>query len=162
VPERFPALPLLADYIGRFRSPYGKVYPVHFASGFAQCLSNKAACIVADTPLNGDWMDERFLATALARRGIFGYHDPVNYVVSGPHTVGLDVLNSETFRKGTVFCEYGPAAMHAMHLAFRNVKHVAPHSGLVPMPHVIVTDEILASKPSDEIPPHKRGYYNGR
>jgi hypothetical protein len=158
VPERYKMLPIVpADYVGRFRTPYGNVYPPSFASGFFYTLSSRAAGIVADTPWNGDWMDERFVATALARRGIIGYHDAVNYVVSGPHLVGLDVLANDSLRKGTVFCEYGPAAIHAMHLAMRHLNPVKyEHIELTQQPQVVVTDEILASKPNDDVPEHKR------
>ncbi len=155
VPGRFPSLPLTAGYIGRFRSPYGKVYPVHFASGFWYWLDNRCAKIVADTPWNGDWQDERFVATALARHGIGGYMDSINYMVSGPSLVGAAVLNHDIFRHGTVFCEYGPKDMHAMHLAMRHLNPVANHPGLMRQHLPIVTEEILRSKPTDKIPPHK-------
>jgi hypothetical protein len=154
-PERFPALPLTADYIGRFRSPYGSVYPSSFASGFFYWLSNSAAKIVAETKWNGDWMDERFVATALARQGITGYSDFINYQVSGPHTEGLAVLNSELHRHGAVFCEYGPRAMHVLHLALRDVKPVPRWSGLIRQQEVKVTDQILNSPPGDKAPEHK-------
>ena len=161
-PERFPALPLMDDYIGRFRSPYGKVYPSCFASGFFYWLTNRAAKIVAETQWNGDWMDERFVATALARKGITGYSDFTNYQVSGPHTEGLSVLNNELHRNGTVFCEYGPRAMHVMHLALRDVKPVPRWSGLIRQPEVTVTDQILNSPPGDAAPEHKLNRrYNG-
>ena len=155
IPGRFPALPLTAGYIGRFRSPYGKVYLVHFASGFWYWLDNRCAKIVADTPWNGDWQDERFVATALARHGIGGYMDSINYMVSGPSLVGAAVLNHDIFRHGTVFCEYGPKDMHAMHLAMRHLNPVANHPGLMKQHLPIVTEEILRSKPTDKIPPHK-------
>ena len=156
-PERFLVLPLTADYIGRFRTPHGSVYPSCFASGFFYWLSNRAAKIVAETPWNGDWMDERFVATALARRGITGYSDFINYQVSGPHTEGLAVLNNELHRNGTVFCEYGPRAMHVMHLAFREVGPAVLRnfSGLIRQPDVTVTDEIMRSLPGDSAPAHK-------
>ena len=156
-PERFPALSLMADYIGRFRSPYGSVYPSCFASGFFYWLSSRAAKIVAETPWNHDWMDERFVATALARRGITGYSDFVNYQVSGPYIDGLALLNHDLHRNGTVFCEYGPEAMHRMHLAFSSVKP-APQllrGALIRQPVVTVTDHILTSPPGDSAPLHK-------
>ena len=85
IPERFPYLSCeMSEYTGRFRTPHGKVYPVHFASGFFYWLRNRAMQTVADTPWNGDWMDERFVATALARRGMFGMHDADSYKVTGP------------------------------------------------------------------------------
>jgi hypothetical protein len=157
VPERFPFLPLTESYIGRFRSPYGKVYPSCFASGFFYWLDNKAAKIVAETPWNGDWMDERFVATALAHRGITGYSDFNSYRVSGPSLEGLAVLNDNLHRNGTVFCEYGPRAMHVMHLAFKNVKHVpSQFSGArIRQPEVVVTDQILNAPPGDSAPAHK-------
>ena len=158
VPERFKTLPIEpADYVGRFRTPYGTVYPAHFASGFFYTLSNRAADIVAHTPWNGDWMDERFVATALARHGIFGYHDTVNYMVTGPHLPPHQILNTDAFRKGTVFCEYAPREMHAMHLAMRHLTPVPHDFQLKHQPQVIVTDEILRAKPNDDVPLHKIG-----
>ena len=156
-PQRFPSLPLTAGYIGRFRSPYGKVYPVHFASGFWYWLDNHCAQIVADTPWNGDWMDERFVSTALARHGIGGYMDPINYMVSGPSFVGAGVLNHDIFNHGTVFCEYGPKDMHVMHAALRNVQRLRgwTHPGLMRQHLPVVTEEILRSKPGDKIPQNK-------
>ena len=86
IPERFPYLSCeMSEYTGRFRTPHGKVYPVHFASGFFYWLRNRAMQTVADTPWNGDWMDERFVATALARRGMFGTHDADSYKSTIPH-----------------------------------------------------------------------------
>jgi hypothetical protein len=156
VPERLPYVPFgCADYIGRFRSPYGKVYPVHFASGFTYWLSNHAMRIVAETPLNGDWMDERFVATALARRRIWGYNDPINYVVSGPYTSGKE-LRGRPLGRGTFFCEYPhPDQMREMHETFRDAEPVFDHPGLRLQPMVEVTEEILRSAPGDKIPVHK-------
>jgi len=157
VPERYKTLPTEPfNYVGRFRPPYGTVYPPHFASGFFYTLSNRAAAFVAGTPWNGDWMDERFVATALAHWGIIGYHDPRNYMVTGPHMDAPAILSADIFRKGTAFCEYEPRAMYALHLAMRHLTPVAAHPGLIRQPQVVVTDEILASKPNDEITPHKR------
>ena len=161
VPDRVPYLPIDAHYVGRFRAPHGSVYPVHFASGFFYWLDNQSMKIVADTPWNGDWMDERFVATALARRGIIGNHDPVNYLVTGPHHAAPALLSNDAFRKGTVFCEYGPNAIHAHHLAMRRLSPVRTHPGLVLQPQATVTDAILTSAPNDDIPPHKldRSYF---
>ncbi len=158
VPARFKTLPVEpADYVGRFRTPHGNVYPSHFASGFFYWLSNRAAGYVAATPWNGDWMDERFVATVLARYGITGYSDTINYQVTGPHTLPPQVLTNDTFRHGTVFCEYGPAAIHAMHLAMSELRPVQhKYLELVRQPQVVVTDEILSSKPNDDVPEHKR------
>ena len=158
VPERLPYVPLewVGDYVGRFRTPYGKVYPPHFASGFAYWLSSRASALVADTPWNGDWMDERFVATVLARHGIFGYNDPVSYVCSGPHIKPLDLLKNPTLNRGTAFCEYGPTDMLAMHEVLGRLDRLVLG---VPcpkqVPSVLVTDEILRSRPGDDVPPHK-------
>jgi hypothetical protein len=153
-PKRFPHLPLDADYIGRCRSPYGKVYPQCFPSGFAQWLSARATGIVANTPWNGDWMDERFIATALAYHGVFCYNDPVSYLVTGPHLVGKDI-GLAIHKAGTVFCEYGPVAMLEMHKVFKDALPVPGHPGLKEQPHVLVTDYILNSPPGDKIPQGK-------
>jgi Galactosyltransferase len=156
IPDRFPALPLGGDYVGRFRTPYGKVYPVHFASGFFYCLTRRAAEIVANTPWNGDWMDERFVATSLAYRGLFGYTDAVSYLVTGPHVDAKALLPNPTFNRGTVFCEYNPASIRALHEELKNVGPCsAPHPGLIKQPEVVVTAEMLASPPGDDVPQHK-------
>lgn len=156
VPQRFPHLPLIgAQYIGRFRPPHGDVYPPHFASGFAYWMDSMCSSLVARTPWNGDWMDERFVATVLARHGIFGYTDLVNYIVSGPYLTGAEVKNRHTFKDGTIFCEYGPGGMESMHAAFKNVSDVSEHPGLLKVPEVVVTDEILSAGPNDKIPPQK-------
>lgn len=158
VPGRLPVLPSGGDYIGRFRGPYGTVYPVHFASGFFYSLKRRAAQVVADTPWNGDWMDERFVATALAHKRIFGVHDPVNYLVTAPHAP-FEIASREHLRKGTAYCEYAPPKMHAMHLTFRHMTPVVGHPGLVHQPAVPVTDAILCSPPGDDVPAHKLGRY---
>ena len=156
VPDRVPYLPLgAAHYVGRFRPPYGKVYPPHFASGFTYWLDNHAMQIVANTPWNDDWMDERFVATALARHGIFGYNDSINYIVSGPHLDAAGILSRPIMSAGTVFCEYGPSAMLGLHKAMRNLQPVGNHPGIRMVPSVTVTDEILRAVPGDHIPTHK-------
>jgi len=159
IPDRLPYLPLmLGDYIGRFRSPYGKVYPPHFASGFAYWLSARAAAHVADTPWNGDWMDERFVATVLARHGIFGYNDSASYCVAGPHLKAIDVLQHPKLSRGTAFCEYGPSDMLEMHKVLGGLQHVSPSVPCpVQVPAVMVTDEILQASPGDDVPGHKIG-----
>jgi hypothetical protein len=48
---------------------YGK-YPHDYASGGIYWLSRKAATIIAETPHNGDWAEDRFVGDTLARRGI--------------------------------------------------------------------------------------------
>jgi hypothetical protein len=102
-------------------------------------------------------MDERFVATVLARHGITGYSDTINYQVTGPHTLPPQVLTNDTFRRGTVFCEYGPAAIHALHLAMSELRPVREyHPGIIRQPEVVVTDAILSSKPNDDVPEHKR------
>src|SRR5208337_1560110 len=154
IPDRLQCVPLeWMDYVGRFRTPYGKVYPPHFASGFAYWLSARAAGLVADTPWNGDWMDERFVATVLARHGLFGYKDSVNYKVTGPHIKGTDVLKNPEMAKGTAFCEYGPTDMLEMHKALGGLKPLESMPLPSQVPAVLVTDEILNSKPGDNIPP---------
>lgn len=154
IPDRFPHL-ALGPYVGRFRTPYGKVYPVGFASGFFYSMDNEAINAVARTTWNGDWMDERFVATVLAHHGIYGHHDPVNYMVTGPHLTPFDIAGNEAFRHGTAFCEYAPTGMRAMHLTMR---HLGPSSKpvvLVPQTPVVVSYSILTSPPDDKIPEHK-------
>lgn len=155
-PKRFPALPLTGDYVGRFRSPAGR-YPAHFASGFAYWLSQKAAAIVAGTHWNKDWMDERFVANALAHFNVFGYTDPVNYLVTGPHLEGAEVINRAILHAGTVFCEYkNPKAMMSMHAALCNMPPVPNHPGLRAAPAVYCSEELLYAPPCDQIPVQKR------
>jgi hypothetical protein len=88
--------------------------------------------------------------------------DPINYMVSGPSLVGLAVLNHDIFNHGTVFCEYGPKEMWAMHLAMRHLNPVASHSGLMRQHLSIVTEAILRSKPGDRIPQNKLERRYGR
>jgi hypothetical protein len=163
VPKRFASLPV-ANYVGRFRGPHGSIYPVGFASGFAYWLSGPACFVVARTEWNHDWMDERFVATALAHSNIFGHHDPINYMVTGPSLDGKTVLDSPAFKNGTAFCEYGPLGMHDMHRAFKDVGLPdAMHPGLQAQPLVMVSDAVLAARPADTVPPHKlqRSYRAG-
>jgi hypothetical protein len=163
VPDRFPNLPFgVAHYIGRFRGPHGRVYPPHFASGFTYWLDNPAMQIIADTPWNGDWMDERFVATCLARHGIFGYNDPINYLVTGPHLDAATILSRPILKSGTVFCEYGPAAILELHKVMKDLQPVAGHTGLREVPRMAVTDAILRSAPDDRIAQHKLERYYRR
>ncbi len=153
-PLRFPHLPLGADYIGRFRGPHGN-YPAHLASGFFYWLSVAAARIVGWETNNGDWMDERFCANALALRGIYGYNDPVNYQVCGPMMPGAMVRTRPIFKNGTVFCEYRANQMEEMHEAFRYAPSVPSHPGLRELPRVSITREQFDTKPIDKPPQHK-------
>jgi hypothetical protein len=153
-PRRFAALPLGADYIGRFRGPYGN-YPAHFASGFTYWLSAAAAHHVGWTPSNGDWMDERFIANRLALEGIFGYNDPINYLVTGPHTSGAEIIKRPILKAGTVFCEYRADQMKEMHEVLRFAEPVPGHPGLRQVPQVAITPERFAMPPLDRVPQHK-------
>lgn len=155
VPQRFQWLDLAGqDYVGRFRGPYGN-YPPHFASGFAYWLSETACRIVASTPHNGDWMDERFVASALAHRGIFGHADEQNYCVTGPHLGSREVLGHPVLGKGTIFCEYGASAMLAMHATFRDAPAIWPQPALKPVPRMAVSAKELHAAPTDKIPEGK-------
>lgn len=155
VPQRFQWLQLGGhDYVGRFRGPHGN-YPPHFASGFAYWLSQVACRIVASTPHNGDWMDERFVATALAHRDIFGYTDLQNYIVSGPHLGVPQILGNPTLAKGTIFCEYNPVQMRALHAGLKDVQPVWPQAELKAVPTCDVTVHQLHARPCDTIPPGK-------
>jgi len=153
-PLRFAQLPLAAHYIGRFRGPHGN-YPAHFASGFFYWLDTAAANIVAWEKDNGDWMDERFVANALALHGIFGYNDPVNYMVCGPMVSGDIARTRPILMNGTVFCEYRANQMEEMHAAFRFAVPVFPHPGIRQVPSVSITREQLDAAPVDKPPVHK-------
>jgi hypothetical protein len=152
VPSRFPNLLTELDSVGRFRGPHGG-YPAYFASGFAYFLSRRALEIVANTPWNGDWMDERFVANALAARGIFGYTDDANYRVSGPHTLPHTLPHSY-HAKGTVFCEYGAAEIRELHKTMGNAPPTN-YKEAKPMPQVSITNEVLAMPPRDSAPARK-------
>lgn len=149
IPSRFPNLLTELDYVGRFRGPHGG-YPAYFASGFAYFLSRRALEIVANTPWNGDFMDERFTANALAVHGIFGYTDDVNYQVSGPFTLP-HALPYSRHGKGTVFCEYGASEIRELHKIMGNAP-VTPRESLKEMPHCTITAAQLAIKPRDSAP----------
>ncbi len=154
-PLRFAALPLGADYIGRFRGPYGQ-YPAHLASGFFYWLSASACVhIQRSMRLNGDWMDERYVANLLALWNIWGYTDPANYLVTGPFTCGKEILNRKILASGSVFCEYGPQAMLEMHAALRFAKPVPGHPGLRAVPRVSITQLQFEAKCTDRPPAHK-------
>ena len=154
-PLRFAALPLGADYIGRFRGPHGQ-YPAHLASGFFYWLS-AAACVHIQRSgrLNRDWMDERYVANLLALWNIYGYTDPVNYIVSGPYTSGQEILNRKILASGTVFCEYRANQMQEMHDALRFAEPVPGHPGLRAVPTVRITQLQFEARCTDRPPAHK-------
>lgn len=155
-PKRFPDLPLMGDYVGRFRGPCGG-YPAYFSSGFCYFLSHRSVSAVARTPLGKDWMDERFVANALAFHGIYGYTDPVNYLVTGPHLEGRAVINRAVLRSGTVFCEYKTrSAMLSMHEVLKDRPPVPGHPGLRPVTASTVSVDQLYAPPTDSIPKQKR------
>lgn len=157
VPSRFPRLQFRGlDYVGRFRGPYGKVYPAHFASGFFYWLSHRAAAYVAGTHWNRDWMDERFVANTLAMWDIYGYNDPTNYLVTGPFTPPSVVPDRDLLRDGAVFCEYGPKELYEMHAVFSNPPALRQlHPGLREVQKVKVTEEILYT-PCGDRPPERK------
>ncbi len=160
VPERFATLPMYGDYIGRFRSPYGKTYPVRFASGFFYWLSRRAAQLVAEQPWNGDWQDERFVASVLAHHGIVGHMDAINYLVTGPHFDSQQILTRDILKNGTVYCEYGPDAMRELHQGIHHLRSVCGHPGMMRQELGSVTARILNSPPDDKAPANKTETYN--
>jgi hypothetical protein len=155
VPQRFQWLQVGSrHYVGRFRGPYGN-YPPHFASGFAYFLSREACQYIAATPNNGDWMDERFVATVLAYNGIYGHTDLQNFCVTGPHLSSKEILANPTLAKGTIYCEYGPAQMHELHAGLKDVQPIWPQPQPQPVPEVFVTVEQMYAGPADTIPEGK-------
>lgn len=157
VPQRLQFLVFTVygkDYVGRFRGPYGN-YPPHFASGFAYWLSCIACHMVAATPHNGDWMDERFVATALAHRGVYGHTDLQSYCVTGPHLSAKDVMEHPTLGKGTIFCEYGAAAIEDFHRVFADATPVLPLPEPQRVPECFVDVHKLHEPPADRIPEGK-------
>jgi len=154
-PLRFAALPLCADYIGRFRGPYGQ-YPAHLASGFFYWLSASACVHVQRSGrLNRDWMDERYVANLLALNGIYGYTDPTNYLVTGPFTCGKEILDRKILQAGAVFCEYRANQMQEMHDALRFAEPVPGHPGLRAVPPVNITRSQFEARCTDRPPAHK-------
>lgn len=157
VPNRYEVLPLYPyDYIGRFRGPCGN-YPASFASGFFYTLSLKAAKVVAATPWNNDWMDERFVANSLAVVGIYGNTDPANYLVTGPFHPPVDLLRQNVSqRNGTAYCQYGPDALREMHACFADATPVPSlYKYLRGAPRAPVTRQQLYKLPTDSIPVEK-------
>lgn len=155
VPQRFQWLQVgCRHYVGRFRGPYGN-YPPHFASGFAYFLSREACHYISATPNNGDWMDERFVATVLAYNGIYGHTDLQNFCVTGPHLSSKEILANPTLAKGTIYCEYGPAQMHELHAGLKDVQPIWPQPVPQPVPEVFVTVEQMYAGPADKIPEGK-------
>jgi hypothetical protein len=154
VPQRFQGLPLGKDYIGKFRSPYGQ-YPAHFASGFSYCLSRLACKVVAKTPWNGDWLEERWIATALAYREIWGYTDRENYCVTAPPHDPDFTAKHPLLNGGTFYCEYGADDIRKMHTAFKDAQPIWPSARLEPVPRAYVSTQALWAAPTDSIPAGK-------
>lgn len=158
VPSRLATLPLKGDYVGRFRGPVN-CYPAHFACGFTYWLSANAAQFVSVQLWNRDWMDERFVANALALQGIGGRHDSFNYVVSGPFTSPEALVRRPVLCNGTFYCQYGAAAMLEMHKHFAAVEPVPHHPGLSSVPLCRPTRAEMMQPPIDQIPLEKRKRY---
>lgn len=157
VPNRYRVLPLYHyNYIGRFRGPCGN-YPAHFASGFFYTLSYHAARFIVNTPWNGDWMDERFIANTLAYYGIGGHHDVNNYLVTGPFHKPADLVKlPKYYAGGAAYCQYGPQDMLEMHKYFADAMPIAEHTTALPeAPLVHVTLPRLQMQPLDCIPVEK-------
>lgn len=157
VPNRYAVLPLFPyNYIGRFRGPCGN-YPAHFASGFFYTLSWYAACLVANTPWNGDWMDERFIANTLAYYGVGGNTDVNNYLCTGPFHKPADLLKlPKCYSGGTAYCQYGPQDMREMDRLFADAMPTAEHAQPLPaVPIAPVTLLRLQMQPMDCIPAEK-------
>lgn len=108
------------DYVGRWRGASGPVhlFPAPYCSGFAVWFSRKSLKIVADTPLNGDDAEDRFVGNALHAAGIWGHPDYRYQIIESMrnHRSG-----KEAPRKGNqviAACEFPPADMHRIHEEF--------------------------------------------
>jgi hypothetical protein len=100
-------------------------------------------------------MDERFVANALAVKGIFGKHDSSSYVVSGPFTPPADVPRQHGTQYGTVFCQYGPKQITELH-ELMGQRTEPPIHILQNVPRVSLTAGMLAVPPNDKIPMEKQ------
>lgn len=151
VPQRWTMLPVTPhDYVGRFRGPVGN-YPAHFASGFCYHLSKRAMGIVASAPHNGDWMDERFVANALAYHKIFGHTDPISYAVTGPHISPRFIPQRHILRDAAVFCEYSAPQLREAHAELAGLR-VISHPGVTPVARVTITSAQFTAPPIDAAP----------
>ena len=83
LPDRLKNCFCERDYVGRVRGPsreniapriYGNS-ETNFCSGFGYVLSRRAAEIVAASPDNGDWAEDRYVGNMLARKGIRATND---------------------------------------------------------------------------------------
>lgn len=151
IPGRLDKVPVAPhDFVGRFRVPSGG-YPAEYASGFAYWLSKRAAAVVAASPLNTDWAEDRWVANALALQSIYGMSDWVNYVAPNP-PVAPDVIGRCNINVATVFCQFNARELHRMHVIFKDRSSFVPPHALRPAPRYECTEERLMRGPNDKIP----------
>ena len=113
------------DYVGRFRGPSGG-YPADYASGFGYHLSRRAMEVVASAPLNGDWAEDRYVATVLAAAGIQGWTDTQHYVACYPGVVPEHIFHGG-LRWAAVWCEYPPALIRRCHQIWSRTRPPTPN-----------------------------------
>lgn len=107
------------DYVGRFRGPSGG-YPADYASGYGYWLSQKAARIVADGPLNKDWAEDRWVGNLLAWKGIQGWKDDASYIDVYPKLMP-EVICTSPVGQAAAFCEFAdPQALRRMHTCYKS------------------------------------------
>jgi hypothetical protein len=134
IPERLFKDFLEVDYAGRVRPAshendapriYGpKESP--FCSGYGYWLSQKAAQIVATSPENFDWAEDRYCGNMLFLAGIHPHHD-VNFVLWPPlygHSctapMGRCAPCLEVYKTASVICPYArPGVVETLHQSFK-------------------------------------------
>lgn len=109
------------DYIGRFRGPSGG-YPADYASGYGYWLSLKAARIVAESPLNKDWAEDRWVGNLLAVKRVQAWRDDTSYVHVHPQIMPQTICEGNISRQAAAFCEFSsPKLMREMHKCYKSL-----------------------------------------
>lgn len=130
------------EYFGRLRAPsrendaprlYGPKES-YFCSGFSYVVSARAARVVAETPWNTDFAEDRFAGNVLARAGFVGqYHPgfklwpPLNgHVCAMPHGTCQACLFQ--YHDAVTVCPYAqPDAIEKIHQIFLETGAIPVH-----------------------------------
>lgn len=139
------------DYIGRFRGPSGG-YPADYASGYGYWLSLKAARIVAWSPRNKDWAEDRWVGNLLAVKRVQAWRDDTSYVAVHPPLLPQTICEGMISRQAATFCEFSdPKMMREMHKCYKSL--VNPRFFLPGVLRVVnqytTTDSDFFKEPSD-------------
>ena len=109
------------DYIGRFRGPSGG-YPADYASGYGYWLSQKAARIVAESPRNKDWAEDRWVGNLLAVKRVQAWRDDASYAAVAPYLMPQAICEGNVSKQAAAFCEFSdPKVMREMHKFYKQL-----------------------------------------